>query len=273
MSWIQEYFVAPILANGWFNPVNTAVYSIGLIIGVYLVYRLLLKLKVEISGKFFLAILPFIFWASSTRILHDAAVAGALSPALNALYLSPIFPTPGSYFITFGFALATLLASLLVQKYTGYPYWKPMFAVGAAFSLLNVSMIPWVSLLPFLVIVPVALFWTGLLALPNRVCPSFFNKVNIGILSAHFLDASATFFALSSFGYLEQHVLPRLAIGIIGPVSMFPVKIAVVLPVLYIIDRYGKDSPKSFVNFIKIVVLILGLAPGLRDLMRLMAGV
>ena len=43
----------------------------------------------------------------------------------------------------------------------------------------------------------------------------------------------------------------------------------VVLPVLWAIDRYGE--PGSFNNFLKIVVLILGLAPGIRDVVRLMA--
>jgi uncharacterized membrane protein len=39
--------------------------------------------------------------------------------------------------------------------------------------------------------------------------------------------------------------------------------------VLWIIDRYGEKG--SFNNFLKVVVLILGLAPGLRDTIRLMA--
>jgi len=56
---------------------------------------------------------------------------------------------------------------------------------------------------------------------------------------------------------------------------MFLLKTAVLLPVLYLIDRYSEDTPqgRSLKNFLKIVILILGLAPGLRDLLRLMAQV
>ncbi|MEE9406424.1 MAG: DUF63 family protein, partial [Candidatus Aenigmarchaeota archaeon] len=72
------------------------------------------------------------------------------------------------------------------------------------------------------------------------------------------------------FGYLEQHVVPRMLIFDFGPISMFVLKIAVVIPVLILIDRYTKDTDKNFINFLKIVILILGLAPGLRDLLRLM---
>jgi uncharacterized membrane protein len=95
-------------------------------------------------------------------------------------------------------------------------------------------------------------------------------------------DAAATWTALSFFGYAEQHVLPRLLIGIMGPAAMFALKIVVVIPVLYIIDRYTEREGKSpnkyskakytdFTNFLKIVILILGLAPALRDMIRLMA--
>ena len=48
-------------------------------------------------------------------------------------------------------------------------------------------------------------------------------------------------------------------------------KLVVLLPVLYIVDRY--TEPGEFRNFLKIVILILGLAPGLRDLIRLVVGV
>jgi uncharacterized membrane protein len=268
---IQEYFVNPILQNGWFNPVNTAVYSILLIIGVWLVYRMLARMKVQIDMKFALAILPFIFWGSSTRVLHDAAVAEALPSALNAFYIMPFFPTPGSYLITFGLALAVLLASLLVQRHLRFPYWKAMLSAGTVLCIANIIMIPWVTVIPFALIIGLTAIWTALFYPPVRLMPQRFSLPNLGILSSHFLDASATFIALSMFGYVEQHVLPRMLIFDWGPISMFVLKAAVVVPVLLLIDHYTKEEDRNFRNFLKIVILILGLAPGLRDLLRLMA--
>ena len=46
---------------------------------------------------------------------------------------------------------------------------------------------------------------------------------------------------------------------------MFALKIAVILPVLMIIDRYSDD--RFFTNFLKIIILILGLALGIRDIL------
>jgi len=279
MSLIDEYFINPILQNGWFNPVNTVVYAIMLVIAVYFVYMLLDKMNIRIDGYFFAAIVPFIFWASSTRVLHDASVAGILSPELNEFYSLLIFPTPGSYIITFFLALFSLLIALVIQRYTKLRYWHVMFFIGFALCVWNVILLPAMFFYPFMIVMGLTGFWTLLFMIPrigpiyNRIKKriGFFSSANIGILCSHFLDASATFAALTFYGYVEQHVVPRILIDYIGPSSMFLLKIIVVIPVLWLIDRY--TEPGSFRNFLKIVVLILGLAPGLRDLIRLMVGV
>jgi uncharacterized membrane protein len=283
MGFFEDYFLNPILQNGWFNPVNTIVYSIILITAVYFVFRLLFRMGIRIDRHFFYAVLPFIFWGSSTRVLHDAAFAGALSPALNEFYSSPLFPTPGSYLITFTLALAALLVSLGIQKKSGISYWKPMLLIGTGLSLANIWLIPWVSVNPLILIAGLTALWSGLFyGLSILFKADFFRKhhptlrslfsiPNQVVLGSHFLDASATFTALRFYGYLEQHVVPRLVFPFLGPISMFLLKIVVVVPVLWVIDSYAED--RNFRNFLKIVVLILGLAPGLRDLIRLMAGV
>jgi uncharacterized membrane protein len=278
---IQEYFINPVLANGWFNPVNTAAYSIILILAVYLVYRLLNRMNVEIDNRFILAVIPFIFWASTTRVLHDAAYLGRLSPGLNAFYSSNIFPTPGSYIITFVLALFTLLVSLLIQRGLKIPYWKVMFVIGSALVLVNLILLPVASLFPLWLIGGLTLLWTAiffswrpLLARMGRIPISNYyhtllTRENLAILSAHFLDATATVVALTHFGYVEQHVIPRTLFPLFGPYAMFLLKALVVLPALWAIDRYAEDP--QFKRFLKLVVLILGLAPGLRNLVRLIA--
>ncbi len=278
-DFIHEYFISPILSNGWFNPVNTAVYGILLVVGVWLVFRLLKGMGIRIDRHFLYAVLPFIFWASTTRVLHDAAVAGVLSEPLRSFYIQPFFPTPGSYFITFGLALSVLLASLLIQRLFSVRYWKSMSLAGWVLVGINLVIIPWKSMFPLLLIAMLAGLFSGLFFLSGRV--SCLRKIKVNrelftfqnnvIMSAHFLDASATVTALSLFGYLEQHVIPRALIGFSGEASMFFLKAVVVLPVLWLIDRYTEEG--EFRNFLKIVVLILGLAPGVRDTVRLMVGV
>lgn len=278
MSFLEEYFINPILANGWFNPVNTLVYSIILIIAVYLVFRLLRRMKIRIDANFGASLLPFIVWASSTRVLHDSAVSGVLPPGVNEFYSAPFFPTPGSYLITFALALITLLASLGLQKYKGIPYHRPMTAFGVFYCTINFILLPRLDPYPFFLIFGITGAWAVLFSAPQLIkrapekLKSLFSWENNFILSAHFLDATATVVSLTMFGYMEQHVVPRLFFPFMGPHAMFFLKAAVVIPVLWLLDRY-KDEEPEFINFLKIVVLILGLAPGLRDTIRLMAGV
>jgi uncharacterized membrane protein len=100
---------------------------------------------------------------------------------------------------------------------------------------------------------------------------ALFSRQNSSLLSVHMLDSSSTFVSVMFFGYYEQHPVPRLFIEAIGPWTFFLLKLAVLIPSLYIIDRYAEDG--EFRTFLKIVILILGLAPGLRDMIRLGAGV
>jgi len=321
----QTFFVDPILQNGWFNPVNTPILALILVVAVFIVYKMLEKMKINIDKHFFIAILPFIIWAPLTRVIRDfsyalaeniAAQSGTLqqfttdfvfqatsikeasSAYIMTLFplqgfadfygwIIALFPTPGSYIITFIIALAVLLFSLAIQivstklRKKQIDYWKTMLVIGILLLLWNIYIFPPVAnLFPLFIVLGLVIVSTGIFYLIRRFhyihpklkfLPKLLSNENLGILSAHFLDASATFVALTYYGYLEQHIVPRLLFSVAGNASFFALKIIVLLPVLYLIDKYAEDG--SFKNLLKIVILILGLAPGLRDLVRLIAGV
>jgi uncharacterized membrane protein len=236
-------------------------------------------MDIHIDIRFLYAIIPFIIWGSSTRVLHDAAYYGVLTGKLGEFYSLPIFPTPGSYLITFLLALIILLISLTIQKYAKFPYWKVMLAIGIILDIINFALFPRINHIPMMMVLGITGLWTILFLLLYKFSKTskfqtlkqIFTLENSGLLSIHMLDASATYVAITFFGYLEQHPLPRFLIGLTNPAAMFLLKLVVLIPVLYIIDRYSE--PGDFKNFLKIVILILGLAPGLRDMIRLMVGV
>jgi uncharacterized membrane protein len=318
-DFLTEFFVNPILINGWFNPVNTLLWGFILVASAYLVYaKILRKIEVPIDRRFAISILPFIFWASSTRVLRDLVYglayesSGGSSRFLSDIayqtgviqqqafsYISgfmPIpplagffswivafFPTPGSYIFTFLFALGALLLSLGIQRYWKggkVSYWKPMFLIGLIACAMNLLMLPlrnpWgLGMILGITGAFTAIFF-GIAYLHERKILKWkplgiFSRVNSTLLSSHILDSSATFVSVAFFGYYEQHPVPRLFIEAIGPWTFFILKLAVLLPSLYIIDKYAEKG--DFQNFLKIVILILGLAPGLRDAIRLGAGV
>lgn len=318
MSFVEQYFINPILINGFFNPVNTTIYSIILIAAAVIVYLKILKpMKVEINRNFTFALLPFIFFASTTRVLRDfiyslaseQAIASNMFelfrnsvsyqigliqseglsylstklslPGFNGFYswVIALFPTPGSYIITFLFALVSLLLSLIIQTYAKKPYWKVMFFIGFSACILNLYLLPPLNFVPFSIVMGVAILWSTLFFLlvkfskfiKYQTLKNIFTKENSSLLSVHMLDASATWAALTFYGYLEQHPLPRLFTDLLSPAGMFLLKLMVLIPVLYVINKYTERG--DFKNFLMVVILILGLAPGLRDMIRLMVGV
>lgn len=84
---------------------------------------------------------------------------------------------------------------------------------------------------------------------------------------AHAFDATATFTAIQFFGFREMHVVPRLLISYFSPISFIVVKLAVVVAVLILIDKYSED--KNFNNFLKFAIAVIGFAPAVRDLFLL----
>ncbi len=324
MDIIHEYFLVPLMRNGWFNPVNSLVYGIVLIAGIWAVFNLLKKINVKVDRGLFITMLPFVAFAGVTRSLRDyvyfsaSDTAGFLStftsymqamqesayeyvlgatgmPALAYAdsYIIAWFPTPGSYFITFSIAMASLALGLLVRRFWKVECWKTMFAVGLAAFLVNAWITPVSNIIPLIYIGSVAIGWSaGFFALGwasekgylekvskklSKICRDMFTPLNSSILSVHMFDATATFFAIAFFstmggnGYTEQHFLSRWMMPYLGPQVMFLLKLAVVVPVLYFIDKYTED--KEMNRFLKLVVFILGIAPAARNLVRLMVGV
>jgi len=92
---------------------------------------------------------------------------------------------------------------------------------------------------------------------------------NYVIVLAHFFDASTTYAGITFFNYFEKHVLPSLAIEIFSPAVMFMLKL-VVIPALYFIDKIDDKTTR---RMIKIAIFILGIAPAIRNFVRILLGV
>jgi len=99
---------------------------------------------------------------------------------------------------------------------------------------------------------------------------------NVLLFFAHFLDASATFVGTDFYSYTEKHPLPAFLIKLSGTGAvMFPLKFILIFLVIYVLDiTYKKEiKDKTLTGLLKICVFILGLAPGIRDMLRIGVGV
>lgn len=254
-EWFAEKFVSPLCH--YYTLEATLVYGIILVLAVWGTYVLLQKLKIKIDRRFFIALLPFIIYGGWTRALRDHLLG----------YSGWWWCSPPIYFIIFGITIASLLVGIFLQKRFKIEYHKFVFTIGALLLLYDLSLTRITNLYGISIVLALAGFWSLVFFGFHFLKPKLLSLENAGIVIAHLLDASSTFTALSFFGYYEQHVLPSFLINISGPWIMFPLKIIVVLAVLFVIDKYCDD--KFLKNFLKIVILILGLALGIRDMLTI----
>ncbi len=97
------------------------------------------------------------------------------------------------------------------------------------------------------------------------------DKKNSWVLGAHVLDGSATFVGVGLLTCSEQHVVSSVVIDWFSPIAFPIIKILLVLVVLYFFDRDIESDDER--NFYKLVVFILGVAPGLRNVFTIGLGI
>jgi uncharacterized membrane protein len=73
-------------------------------------------------------------------------------------------------------------------------------------------------------------------------------------------------------GHYEKHVVPTFFINILGTAAvMYPLKLLVLLPALYVIDDEMRDDEFGR-RFIKFVIIVLGAGPAIRNSILLLLG-
>jgi len=254
-DFINENFITPLCR--YYTPIGTIVYGIILIAAVYGTYKFLKRLKIKIDKRFFWALLPFIIYGGWTRALRDYN--------LGIYGQNKLFCSPPIYFFIFVIALTSLLLGLLIERKTKVHYEKIMMPIGALFLIYNLSLTRITNLFGFSFILFLMSLWSLVFYVIHKMKPKLLSLENVGIIISHLFDASSTFTALTFFGFYEQHVVPNFFIINLGLGAwiMFPLKIGVVWTVLYYIDKSKEDL--FLKRFLKIVILILGLALGMRD--------
>ncbi|MDI3497305.1 MAG: hypothetical protein PWQ40_674 [Archaeoglobus sp.] len=259
-EFIKEYYIDSIVYKEGYNIVNTLTWAAILIVAVYALYRFLGK-RLDFDEKFVYANIPYILLGSSVRVVEDA---GFLTPPI-----SYIFMTPFIFILIFAIAFPTLLLSL---RFYGEKYYRVYAVVG---------LVPAVGVLILLFAnLPVVNWWVipagvGLAAAFTAVFYAISlkpmkNELSLLTMFSHMLDGFETFFGISYLGYWELHVLPRYLIDKFGPISLPAAKFLVFYAILYLLDTSEED--KKLRNYVKFVLVVLGLAPGLRDGIRMMFG-
>ncbi len=289
---IEDYFISPIFERTGYNAINTLAYAAIALLCLYAIWRILRKSGFDFSGKEFLyGTGAFVLFGSTSRVLTDlsdagafsymVAAGGALAPVYSWLGHAGIFTygyltvTPGIYIITAILFLASIAIGRVMKNGRFPVYAGLLLLIPCALLLLPFAENFWYAALALAI---AAVGWGAAVLALERL-----GKMKLGIheklaIFGQALDGAATFVVIDIFGkqsgiaYFEQHVLSS-GIGEATPLGFFlffMVKVALASAIAYFISKEKISAHDR--ALILVVVAIMGFAPGLRDLLRMLCG-
>lgn len=272
VAFVQKYYIDPIIYDTSYNPVDTITWAIILGLAIIGLLKLLGRIDILMDERLLLSTLPYILAGSSLRVIEDANLA--LAPWRYLLI------TPLIFFLVFFITTAFLI---ITRKIWGETFHEKYAAIGFLWTGCNLAVLstvglqnPWVIAAVFLLGTALAgsvLFCGRRLSALSMPALKFLDeRFNQMIIYAHMLDASSTYIGVDWFSYYEKHVVPTFFINLVGTAAiMFPLKLLVLLPVLYLIDRSIQEP--SLRNLTRLALITLGMAPAVRNTLRLALGV
>ena len=277
MMWdfIYKYYVGPTLNGEPYTIVDTLTYAIILILAVYLVYRWLKKTGIDIDQDFIVSTIPFVILGGLLRVVEDT---GVIPRPWNVILVTPII-----FFVVFFITVTILVtARALEKKDLVTSYTKAYAAGGIGACIITAAVLAYFGITETRIALDVlatiltmaavssAAVW-GLLryGLKWTFTDNILYKL---LIFGHLLDASATSFGieLHELTYVEVHVVGSHLIEATGNAfSMYALKLAVIIPAIYVLEMYRKEGNSQLWHLIILAMIVVGMAPGIRDMVRM----
>lgn len=288
-EFIKNYFINPVNDRSGYNIINTVIYALIALFFAFIFFKILKKEKVKIDKKFVLCVIPFIILGSTVRVVTDATgdvAAGLPNHFLaNSSYLLGLYGVVGSlHLYDYGFLTTTpgiyvIIGSLTFLSILLFNRMKKMELLPklvAVLILLHlVLLLPlmknWSYLLLVIALAAVGTLVGRLILQKMKLEPAITQQI---VILSHSLDGAASYVAIDLFSgkYFEQHVLSN-ALGVFfgSMFAFYVIKVLFSTLAVYLVE--SSNDAREDKNYVLLLLIIFGLAPGVRDLLRLLAGV
>jgi len=281
-DFIYKYYIDPVKYGEPYNIVETLTYAIILIIGVYLLYRWfsnstwLSEHGIKLDASFILATIPYVVLGGVIRVIQDAGMVTG-----DWQYL---IVTPPIYFVLFFFVLGMIFLGGVLKKNGLIKNFLTFYAFIGCITVFVISLIllSWgmvhghvdlfiLSVIPLMAITSTVLVWACMRYLLKWEYVN--DPLFLVLIFGQMLDASATSYGLTfhpAVHYIEQHVVGSNLIQMTGTAFiMYPLKLVVLFPAIYIMQLYRKEANPAFWHLVLLAMIVVGLAPGVRDMVRM----
>lgn len=277
MIWdfIYKYYVGPTLNGEPYTIVDTLTYAIILILAVYLVYRWLKNTGIDIDKEFIVSTIPFVILGGLLRVVEDT---GIIPRPWNVILVTPVI-----FFVVFFITITILvIARTLEKKGLITSYTKGYAAGGICACIITTAVLTYYGITETRIALNVLVTILGMATVSSAAVWgllryglkwSFTDNILYKLLIfGHLLDASATSYGidLHELTYVEVHVVGSHLIEATGTAfSMFALKLAVIIPAIYVLEMYRKEGNSQLWHLIILAMIVVGMAPGIRDMVRM----
>jgi len=281
-EFIYKYYIDPVKYGEPYNVVETLTYALILVLGVYLLYRWMSQstwlsdIGLKIDASFILATIPYVVLGGVLRVIQDT---GMITGDLQFLIV-----TPPIYFVLFFFTIGMIFLARYLQMQGLIKNFLSFYALAGCMAVLVIVLIlaAWginhthidlfiLCIIPLMAITATVLVW----AFMRHVLKWHYvtDPLYLMLIFGQLLDASATSYGIDmhpTVQYIEQHVVGSGLINITGTAFvMFPLKLVVLFPAIYIMQLYRKEANSAFWHLVLLAMIVVGLAPGIRDMTRM----
>lgn len=281
-DFLYKYYIGPITQGEAYNIVDTLTYALILVAGVYLLYRWmttstwLADIGFRIDQGFILATLPYVILGGVMRVIEDT---GMITGPAKFLLITPLI-----YFVLFAFTVTMMFASLFLVKRGVYGSFNTLYGGAGTFALIvsSLLLVAWgmshngidlfiLCIIPLMALCATTIVWAFMRYVLSWTYVT--DPLYIVLLFGQLLDASATSYGIDlhpSVQYVEQHVVGSALIDVTGTAFvMYPLKLVILFPAIYVMELYRKEANAAFWHLVLLAMIVVGFAPGIRDMVRM----
>ena len=249
---VYKYYIYPFLNDTGYNIVNTITWALVLGVCIFGVQRMLRHLNIVIDRRFIIGVVCYVLFGSSLRVLEDADM---FAPPLDHLFVTPVI-----YFVVFFVTVISLAVSLRIYHER---YHVVFSGVGLFLAAVNICALLWYEGITNPAEASLIMALTALITAAIYLSA---RRMNIRFLSGR------TTVGIDLLNYHGKHVVENYLIGITGTGAvMYPLKLLVFIPILYLIGSDFDDAELR--DLLKLTILVLGLSPACRNTLSILFGV
>ena len=275
IDFINRNFIEGIVNDTSYNHFDMITYIIILFVGVFVIKKLLNKLRIKVNEEFVIATIPFIFMGSVFRVIEDADI---LKPPVKYFFITPLI-----FFVIFAICFGTLLVARYLEKRKKIKNYIRAYAItGLILSLAGVAILifhtssNWnLSILVYALVPAIALTECVKKLSPVIRMTYLRSRMYSFAIFSFLLDSFTTYIGVDLLGYTNKHPFSSFLTSIVGTGAvLIPLSLILAMLIILMLEKDSikeKDTDEKYM--LTLTLIVLGFSMGARNLLAMVFGV